>query len=99
MSNEGELIQIFFNYFIFKKRISQKCRQEFLGMQAKYNALESRSKEILMSQGSAVSGATVALTGLNGRIEHLVEQLITSYNISERDLEVSYGWRLSINVL
>lgn len=64
-------------------------RQEYLGMQTKYHALESRSKELLISQSSAVSGASVALSGLGNRLELLVEQLITSYNISERDLEVS----------
>lgn len=65
-------------------------RQEYLGMQAKYNALENRSKDLLLSQGSAVSGASVALSGLGNRIEHLVDQLISSYNISEQDLEVSF---------
>ena len=57
-------------------------------MQTKYHALEARSKELLLSQSSAVSGASVALSGLGNRLELLVEQLITSYNISERDLEV-----------
>jgi hypothetical protein len=64
-------------------------RQEYLGMQTKYHALESRSKELLLSQSSAVSGASVALSGLGNRLELLVDQLITSYNISESDLEVS----------
>lgn len=64
-------------------------RQEFFGMQAKYSVLEGRSKDLLMSQGSAVSGANVALASLQSRIEHLVEQLVSSYNISEQDLEVS----------
>jgi len=68
--------------------LSLSNRQEYLGMQAKYNALEGRSKDLLMSQGTAVSGANVALVSLNNRIEHLVEQLISSYNISEQDLEV-----------
>jgi hypothetical protein len=57
-------------------------------MQAKYNALENRSKDLLLSQSTAVSGASVALSSLGNRLEHLVEQLISSYNISERDLEV-----------
>ncbi|KAG5677109.1 hypothetical protein PVAND_006892 [Polypedilum vanderplanki] len=70
-------------------RICEQRRQEYLGMQAKYNALEGRSKDLLLSQGSAVSGANVALASLQSRIEHLVEQLISSYNISEQDLEVS----------
>lgn len=60
-----------------------------MGMQTKYSALENRSKDLLISQSTAVSGASVALSGLGNRLEHLVEQLITSYNISERDLEVS----------
>lgn len=60
-------------------------------MQTKYNALENRSKELLLSQGSAVSGASIALSGLGNRLELLVEQLITSYNISEQDLEVSFS--------
>lgn len=59
-------------------------------MQTKYNALESRSKELLLSQGSAVSGASIALTGLGNRLELLVEQLVSSYNISEQELEVSF---------
>lgn len=67
-------------------------RQEYLGMQAKYNALENRSKDMLVAQGSAVSGANVALASLQSRIEHLVEQLISSYNISEQDLEVSFNF-------
>lgn len=58
-------------------------------MQTKYNALEGRSKDLLVSQSSAVSGASVALAGLGNRLELLVDQLIASYNISERDLEVS----------
>ncbi|CRK96188.1 CLUMA_CG009617, isoform A [Clunio marinus] len=68
-------------------RICEQRRQEYLGMQTKYNALESRSKELLLSQSSAVSGANAALSGLGNRLETLVEQLITSYNISEHDLE------------
>lgn len=57
-------------------------------MQTKYNALEGRSKDLVVSQGSAVSGASVALAGLGNRLELLVEQLTSSYNISEQDLEV-----------
>lgn len=59
-------------------------------MQTKYNALEGRSKELLLSQGSAVSGASVALSGLGNRLELLVDQLVSSFNISEQDLEVSF---------
>lgn len=64
-------------------------RQENMGMQAKYGALEMKSKELLAQQGSAVSGASVALNSLGGRLEQLVEQLIASYNISEQELEVN----------
>lgn len=58
-------------------------------MQAKYGALEIKSKELLAQQGSAVSGASVALNTLESRLEQLVQQLIASYNISEQELEVS----------
>lgn len=68
-------------------RISEQRRQENLGFQAKYGALETRSKELICQQGSAVSGASVALTGLGSRLDNLVEQLIASYNISEQELE------------
>lgn len=60
-----------------------------MGMQAKYGALEMRSKDLLAQQGSAVSGASVALNSLGSRLEQLVEQLIASYNISEQELEVN----------
>lgn len=73
-------------------------RQEYLGMQAKYNALENRSRELLLSHGSAVSGASVALAGLGNRLELLVEQLISSYNISEQDLEVSLKLQHSVHL-
>lgn len=67
-------------------------------MQTRYTALENRSKDLLISQSTAVSGASVALSGLGNRLEHLVEQLITSYNISEQDLEVSFIFILTFNV-
>lgn len=59
-----------------------------MGMQAKYGALEARSKELITQQSAAVSGASVALSNLGSRLDSLVEQLISSYNISEQDLEV-----------
>lgn len=62
-----------------------------MGMQAKYGALEIKSKELLAQQGTAVSGASVALNSLGSRLEQLVEQLIASYNISEQELEVIEG--------
>lgn len=57
-------------------------------MQSKYAALESKSKEIILQQNNTVSGATLALSDLGQRLNSLVEQLISSYNISEQDLEV-----------
>lgn len=59
-------------------------------MQSKYTALESRSKDLIIQQGSAVSGASMALTGLGTRLDQLVEQLIQSYSISEQELEVCH---------
>lgn len=57
-------------------------------MSMKLNAVERRSRELLLTQGAAVSGAAVALSGLGTRLEGLVDQLITSYSISVKDLEV-----------
>ncbi|CAK9808561.1 hypothetical protein ANTPLA_LOCUS5822 [Anthophora plagiata] len=68
-------------------RISEQRRQENLSMSMKLNAVERRSRELLLTQGAAVSGAAVALSGLGTRLERLVDQLITSYNISVKDLE------------
>lgn len=64
-------------------------RQENLSMSMKLNAVERRSRELLLAQGAAMSGAAVALSGLGTRLEGLVDQLIASYNISVKDLEVS----------
>lgn len=64
-------------------------RQENLSMNLKLNAVERRSRDLLLTQGAAVSGAAVALSGLGTRLEGLVDQLVTSYNISEKDLEVA----------
>lgn len=58
-------------------------------MSMKLNAVERRSRELLLTQGAAMSGAAVALSGLGTRLEGLVDQLIASYNISVKDLEVS----------
>ncbi|XP_023247441.1 uncharacterized protein LOC106635865 isoform X2 [Copidosoma floridanum] len=68
-------------------RISEQRRQENLSLSMKLNAVERRSKELLLAQGAAASGASVALSGLGSRLEALVDQLIVSYNISEKDLE------------
>ena len=35
-----------------------------------------------------MSGAAVALSGLSSRLDGLIEQLVVSYNISEKELEV-----------
>lgn len=65
-------------------------------MQSKYTALESRSKEMVVHQGSAISCATSALSCLTSRLNSLVEQLIASYNISEQELEVSVSSRVGL---
>ncbi|XP_011269711.2 uncharacterized protein LOC105259458 [Camponotus floridanus] len=68
-------------------RISEQRRQENLSMSMKLNAVERRSRELLLTQGAAMSGAAVALSGLSTRLEGLIDQLIASYNISIKDLE------------
>lgn len=64
-------------------------------MTMKLNAVERRSRELLLTQGAAMSGAAVALSGLSTRLEGLIDQLISSYNISIKDLEVSIIEKLS----
>lgn len=44
-----------------------------------------------------MSGAAVALSGLSSRLDGLVEQLVVSYNISEKDLEVVAALLISSN--
>ncbi|KAI4481341.1 hypothetical protein M0804_009461 [Polistes exclamans] len=68
-------------------RISEQRRQENLSLNMKLNAVERKGRELLLTQGATISGAAVALSGLGTRLEGLVDQLITSYNISVKDLE------------
>jgi len=75
---------------------SSVFRQENLSMNLKLNAVERRSRELLLTQGAAMSGAAVALSGLSTRLEGLVDQLIASYNISIKDLEASITKILSL---
>lgn len=65
---------------IFQLLFHKNFRQEILGMQTK--------SKILLFQQSHVAGATLALSDLGSRLNDLVEQLITSFNISEGELEV-----------
>lgn len=64
------------------------CRQENLSLQARMGALEAKCRELLVHQGSSVSGTAVALSALIGRLEGLVDELVTSYSISDQELEV-----------
>lgn len=64
-------------------------------MSLKLNAVERRSRELLLTQGAAMSGAAVALSGLSTRLEGLVDQLIASYDISVKDLEVRMRMKFS----
>lgn len=58
-------------------------------MQSKYSALESKSRSLVTQQHNSLSSATLAITDLDSRLNDLVEQLISSYNISEEELEVN----------
>ncbi|CAH1969514.1 unnamed protein product [Acanthoscelides obtectus] len=68
-------------------KISEQRRQESVGLQARLGVLESKSRELLVHQGSSVSGASVALSALIGRLDGLVEELVAAYSISEQELE------------
>lgn len=68
-------------------RFNEKTRQENMGLQARLAALEARCKDLLVQQGSSVSGAAVALSALISRLDSLTDELISCYNISEQELE------------
>ncbi|XP_036337865.1 uncharacterized protein LOC118747812 [Rhagoletis pomonella] len=68
-------------------RLNEQRRQENRMLQSKYAALENKSKEMMMQQNYSVSGASAALSGLHSRLDSLVEQLVSTYNITEHDLE------------
>lgn len=68
-------------------RLSEQRRQENLALQARLGVLESKSRELLVHQGSSVSGASVALSALIGRLDGLVEELVVAYSISDKELE------------
>lgn len=61
-------------------RISEQRRQEVLTLQARVAALEQRSKESLLQQGAAVSGASVALSALSSRLDDLAAQLEVTFD-------------------
>ncbi|XP_067644125.1 uncharacterized protein corn isoform X2 [Eurosta solidaginis] len=68
-------------------RLNEQRRQENRMLQTKYIALENKSKEMMMQQNYSVSGASAALSGLHSRLDSLVEQLVSTYNITDHDLE------------
>ncbi|CAG9760994.1 unnamed protein product [Ceutorhynchus assimilis] len=68
-------------------RLCEQRRLENLGLQARIGNLEAKSRELLVHQGSSVSGASVALASLIDRLNALAEELIAAYSISEQELE------------
>ncbi|XP_066261009.1 putative leucine-rich repeat-containing protein DDB_G0290503 [Euwallacea similis] len=72
------------------KQLSRLCEQrrlENLGLQARIANLEAKSRELLVHQGSTVSGASVALSSLIDRLSALADELIGAYSISEQELD------------
>lgn len=63
-------------------------RQENQTMKIRLATLERRCKELLVHQGAVTSSASVALSGLGSRFEQLLEQLTTSFDIADTDLQV-----------
>lgn len=59
-------------------------------MQSKCSALETKNNEIVSHQHTGCAGSSAALTGLHTRLDSLVEQLVSTYSISDQDLEVNY---------
>uniref|UniRef100_T1I167 Uncharacterized protein n=1 Tax=Rhodnius prolixus TaxID=13249 RepID=T1I167_RHOPR len=68
-------------------RICEQRRQENMSLETRLRVIEACSKESMLLHGAAVSGAAVALSGLGNRLEVLVDALVTSYHISQSDLE------------
>ncbi|XP_022917817.1 putative leucine-rich repeat-containing protein DDB_G0290503 [Onthophagus taurus] len=68
-------------------KLEEQTRHEMYSMQARLSAIEAKGRELLVHQGSNVSGAAVALTGLISRLDGLLEELVLSYNISQQDLD------------
>lgn len=62
--------------------------QDNFSLQARLLSLEAKTRELFVRQGSMASGAAVALSALISRLNALVEELVSSYDISERDIEV-----------
>ncbi|XP_076266026.1 microtubule-binding protein cornetto isoform X1 [Rhynchophorus ferrugineus] len=68
-------------------RLCEQRRLENLGLHARIGNLEAKSRDLLVHQGSSVSGASVALTSLIQRINGLVDELVVAYSISDQELE------------
>lgn len=76
-------------YFLLQKKVSEQRRQENVSLHARLGVLETKCRELLVHQGSSVSGAAVALSALIGRLDGLVEELVAAYTISDQELDVS----------
>lgn len=70
--------------------MSEQRRQENVSLHARLGVLETKCRELLVHQGSSVSGAAVALSALIGRLDGLVEELVAAYTISDQELDVSF---------
>ncbi|CAH0554920.1 unnamed protein product [Brassicogethes aeneus] len=68
-------------------RLCEERKQDMLTLQGRLNSIESKSRELLVQQGSSVSGAAVALAALIARLEGLVEELVAAYSISDQELD------------
>ncbi|XP_060529485.1 centromere-associated protein E [Cylas formicarius] len=72
------------------KQLTKLCEQrriENLGLLARIGSIETKSRELLVHQGSSVSGAAVALSSLIERLNGLAEELVIAYSISDQELE------------
>lgn len=58
-----------------------------MSLRIRLGTLEAKCSEILVHQGGSISGAAVALYALISRLDGLVAELVSSYEISEQELE------------
>ncbi|XP_037936186.1 uncharacterized protein LOC119670123 isoform X2 [Teleopsis dalmanni] len=87
LSNRDEEVKVLRDECRHLVRLNEQRRQENRMLQAKYSALENKSKELIQQKNTSIVAASTSLSGLHTRLDNLVEQLISSYSISEQDLE------------
>ncbi|XP_043224405.1 plectin-like [Amphibalanus amphitrite] len=70
-------------------RISDQRAEEMAALKADLRHVQNRTKELLLCQGAGVSGASVALSQLAGRLETALRSLVPAHLLADLDLPLS----------